>query len=94
MRRAITVSRQTVEAARKHIYCGVPLADLGVSQEIQNRVERVAHVLKWCQASPGQNPFVVFKALAAGRYDNSMEEWHVAKKDMVLYEKMKNEKGK
>lgn len=88
MKKSVTISRQTVEAALRHIRDGVALEDLGVTQDTQNRIERVAHVLRWCQMNPQQDPRVIFRALAAGRYNNACVEWHVAAKDQALYRRL------
>lgn len=88
MKKTVAISRQILEAASRHIRDGVPLSELGVPQEAQNRIERVAHVLRWCKTNPQQDPRVLFRALAAGRHNNSSIEWHVAEKDEALYKRV------
>ena len=91
MKKPTTVSRQTVSAALCHIHDGISLQHLNVSKDVRDRIERVMHVLNRCRQQQGLNPFVLFKELAAGRYNNASEEWHVAKKDEALYERLKEE---
>ena len=86
MKKAVTISRQTVDAAFKHLREGVNLQDLNVTPEVSNRIKRVKYVLDLHEQNV--SPFAIFKKLAAGRYNNASEEWHVAKKDEALYNRI------
>lgn len=83
---AATVSKQLTEAARRHIYENVPLSELNLTMTERNRIERVEYILFLLEKEPDMDIFAKLKRLAAGRYDTAMEEWHAAKRDMMLYD--------
>lgn len=91
MKKPAIVSKVTVTAAFSHIHDGISLQDMDVSKDVRDRVSRVVHVRKRCLQHPELVPFVLFKELVAGRYNNASEEWHAAKKDEALYEIIKDE---
>ncbi len=73
-------------AAIRHIRDGEPLENIPLSKDEAKRIKRVAHVFSQCQSDPRLDAFILFKRLAAGRYNSSAEEWQVAKKDLELYQ--------
>lgn len=92
---AVSISRQLIEAARRHLSEETPLNELNITQSERNRIERVKYVRFLAEKEPKLDAFERFKRIAAGRYDTAMDEWREAKKDAMLFEtleKMENEK--
>jgi len=88
MTKPTTVSKITISAAISHIQDGIALQEMNLPKDVRDRVERVLHVRERCRREQGLNPFALFKELAAGRYNNASEEWHAAKKDEALYDRL------
>jgi len=85
MKKVFTVSRKTVEEALRHLRDGVSILDMDIPRDMRDRIERVGYVWRRTQKHPELDAFTLLKQLAAGRYSNSSEEWHVAKKDLALF---------
>ena len=92
MKKAIVISRQTIDAALKHLREGMDINEMNLPPDICNRIKRVKYVLEL--KDKNTNAFTIFKQLAAGRYNSASEEWHVAKKDEALYNRLKELGGK
>ena len=83
---AVSISKFLLNTARQTLFEGVPIYSLNLERKDRDRIERVGYMLRYAEKHPDTDVFTSFKQLAAGRYDSAMEEWHAAKKDMVLYE--------
>jgi len=91
---AVSISRQLVDAARRHLVEDVPLGDMNLGMADRNRIERVKYVRFLSEKEPGLDVFAKLRRLAAGRYENTIEEWREAKKDMMLFEQLLEGNGK
>ena len=83
---AISVSQQLIDATLRHLRDGVTYAELGLDQHERERIERVKYLRFLVGENPDLDVFEKFKRIAAGRYHSAMEEWHVARKDKMLYD--------
>ena len=89
MKKAIVISRQTIDAALKYLRDGVDINELDLPQDLCNRIRRVKYAIELKENN--LNAFAFFKKLAAGRYNSASEEWRVAKKDEALYNRLMSE---
>lgn len=91
MKKVVTVNRQTIDAALRHLREGIPINELGLDADERKRVERVFYAIRTISNHPDTDPFELFRRLAAGRYRTASQEWHAAKRDMILYNRVRNE---
>ena len=83
---AASISKQLIATALTHLRDNVSLDEMDLSPTDRNRIERVKYMMFLVDRDPTMDVFAKFKRLAAGRYDTAMDDWHEAKKDMILYE--------
>lgn len=78
--------QQLMSGALLHFEQGVPVSDLDLRPENKDRLVRVEHVYWQYLKNPFLDPFALFKAMSKGKYCDKSSDWHVARRDKLLFD--------
>lgn len=81
------LSQELQQYSLLHFEKGVPICDINVRKENKDRLARVSHVYWQWKKNPFLDTKSMFRQLAKqGKYADSSTECHVASKDQMLFE--------